>query len=104
MARVKRSRQMNKWGHDIHRYNRVDPVRSDGRIMWRCMLTNCRHFLVDRMVVGQLSLCNRCFEPFEMKIFNLDQKKPHCFSCTRRRKEAPAVDILANLKDILKVD
>jgi len=83
-------------------------------ILWRCTLPNCQHYLVDRMVLGKLCLCNRCNdEVFEMKHAHLARKKPHCLKCTKDifdnfkgnkdRKEGPSItDILANLDSLIK--
>lgn len=100
----------SKWGHDVHRYQKL--INGKGTAIWRCTLPNCRHYLVDRMVLGQLSVCNRCDnEVFEMKIPNLDQKKPHCLKCTRphstkgRKGQTKDTikDILGNLDDLLNL-
>jgi hypothetical protein len=95
----------NKWGHAIHRYMRVE---QGTRVLWRCTMPNCRHFLVGEMVVGQLTKCNRCnIAEFQMKKAHLSYKRPHCVNCTKGYRKAihedvPIATIMENLDTILK--
>lgn len=96
-----------KHGHDVHKYVRVV---FPNKTIWKCGLTNCSHYLVGEMVVGRLTLCNRCGKTmFEMKEAHLLFKKPHCLACTKRYKgkQAEEVDIASiaeNLEKLLKVE
>jgi len=100
-----------KWDHEVHKYNQVtfDNRQGGVTVIWRCVLTNCQHYLVGPMVIGKLCLCNRCGkEEFEMRSANLQQKKPHCLACTKaykgRKKKADISVVAANLEALLKVD
>jgi hypothetical protein len=107
-----KARVRNKWGHDVHKYVRVtfdNPKRGGEKtFIWKCTLTNCGHYLVGEMVLGKLTLCNRCGETvFEMKEIHLKSKKPHCLICTKRYKGKTTPDIsviAANLEALLKVE
>lgn len=100
----------SRFKHDVHKYTRVERIGKNGlRVLWRCTLPNCRHYLADDMIVGQLCVCNRCeLEVFVMERIHQGMKKPHCDSCTRPYKrskpeDGPSVaDIAANLDNILK--
>ncbi len=112
MARQKRSATSLKWGHDVHKYIKVTFNREGTSILWKCILTNCGHYLVNEMVLGRQCVCHRCENIFEMGRKNLDQKKPHCITCTRpantkgRKTEGDNEinTILQNLDDLLRVD
>ena len=103
-----------KWDHKIHKYQKVvfrsKKKKGKETEIWRCMLTNCQHYLVGEMVIGKLSLCNRCGDPFEMREANLQQKKPHCVSCTRpynqsgKSKKPDLAYIAKNLEDLLRTE
>ena len=109
-----KQRVRNKWGHDVHKYVRVtfnNPKRGGAEtVLWKCVLTNCSHYLVGEMVLGKLCLCNRCDkEVFEMKEAHLEFKKPHCLSCTKRYKreddKTADISVIAqNLEKLLKVE
>lgn len=103
-----------KWGHDVHKYNQVTFNNRQGgvTVIWRCVLPNCQHYLVGPMVIGKLSICNRCNKAeFEMKGEALNHKKPHCLECTKNykgrkpvNKKADIAVVAANLEALLKVD
>jgi len=103
---------MNKWGHDVHKYIRVNFKREGTSTLWKCVRTNCGHYLVNEMVLGRQCICHRCEEIFEMTRKNLDQKKPHCMACTKPANkagkktegESEITRILENLDDLLRVD
>lgn len=101
----------SKWNHTIHKYNRVTfkSKRKGGKPteLWRCVLTNCQHYLVGEMVIGKLCVCNRCGDVFEMKEVHLNQKKPHCITCTKpsaRAKKPDIAYIAEHLEELLRND
>jgi hypothetical protein len=108
MPRKRTSYQMSRWGHDVHRYVKFNYKKPGTATLWRCILPNCGHYVVDKLVIGRQSICNRCNHVFEMKLSNLTQKKPHCLVCTKkgtpRGAEINIADIAANLDELLKVE
>lgn len=68
----------------IHKYSRTK--LGETYYVYRCVLINCTHYLHPQFVVGKLSLCFKCGEPFEMTKKSL-LKKPICKNCKPKRVE-----------------
>lgn len=64
----------------IHKYIRIrmGPMK---RIMYKCALVNCPHFLARELVVGRMSICWICANTFVMTMKSASLKKPHCPGC-----------------------
>lgn len=69
--------------HTVHKYIYV----IDGtRPIYRCIIPGCRHFIGEALILGQVSVCNRCDEEFVISkkmISPRRVKKPHCDNCSR---------------------
>lgn len=89
--------------HEIHKYYRRR-VGDKKRIVYSCAVPGCTHYLEPDMVIGKMSICWNCRQPFvvpEKK--QLINAKPWCDDCraTRRKVKVPvAVEKL--LDEILK--
>ena len=81
----------------IHKYIRV---RLGKHIVYKCSLANCTHFLRRELVVGRLSICWRCGEPFVMNRESITLARPRCTTCKKTAKKA---DIAAITEFIEKV-
>lgn len=69
-------------GH--HKYIKTI-FKQSGTEIFRCILPNCAHFLYEPMIVGRISLCNRCGESYEITPKSTRAKKMHCEACSRDR-------------------
>lgn len=77
----------------IHQYERKD-IGKKGRpyIIYKCALTNCPHYVPEDLVVGRLSTCPYCSEPFTIKQSDLALVKPHCKDCINEVARANAAE------------
>lgn len=89
--------------HPTHQYVKAK-LKPSGRIIYRCVIPGCTHYLFEEVVAGQQSICNRCEKEFVLTKAAMKRSKPHCLECTRgREREGPKVtDVLTNLNDLLK--
>jgi hypothetical protein len=93
--------------HPVHRYQRFR-LKQSGKVVYRCMIPGCTHYLFEEFALGQKSICNRCDKEFVMTRAAMDLKKPHCLECTRgyKKKDEPSkpqtADVLQNLDNLLK--
>lgn len=78
-----------KQGH-THQYQRTYPYGKvpgplgNSRSVWACALPDCNHFVPLNMIepVDKLSLCNNCFEVFQLTRENMKLDKPICEKCS----------------------
>jgi hypothetical protein len=50
------------------------------------MIPGCRHFIGEALILGQVSICNRCEQEFKIGKSMLKPRpvvKPHCDECSR---------------------
>jgi ribosomal protein S27AE len=85
-----------------HKYQRVEWGKNK-TIVWRCMLTNCSHYMHDDFIIGKQTLCHRCGDPTLMNKERQTRVRPVCESCKRVTGEMQEVnkmvdDILGGLK------
>ena len=84
--------------HKVHKYKRVyladkKKIKLDkakGKIhtpVWKCMLPNCQHYLFTEQMVGKISECWKCKNPFEIKRIHLERVKPTCSNCRGELKK-----------------
>lgn len=104
---------MSKKYDHIHKYYRVE--LKSGAIVYRCGVPNCRHYLTEEFVIGQVSKCWRCPDGTVVVKRNNKGKllhKPHCEDCTRpnrnkaiakvaARKRVPTTDVQELARKIL---
>jgi len=57
-------------------------------------MPNCTHYLPKKMVLGHVSLCNICNNPFVMDKHAMRLAKPRCNDC-RQTKEGVNVKLVA---------
>lgn len=67
----------------IHKYIR-HKFHKSGTVVFRCVLSNCSHYLAPAFVLGKMSLCWYCDNVFEMSKRSVRLKKPHC-GCKGKR-------------------
>jgi len=75
----------------LHKYRLKDLARKKGTEPYHvyiCTKQDCSHHIRIDLVEGKLAECNRCGEPFVMKLSQLKHGerivvKPHCKDCTR---------------------
>jgi hypothetical protein len=80
LDKVTRKKKMAKAKH-IHQYERRDIGKKAPYYVYKCVLPNCPHYISEQLVVGRLSICHYCSEPFEVKQSDLRLVKPHCENC-----------------------
>ena len=96
----------------LHKYKLRDLSRKKGvppYYVYICTHQDCSHNIRIELVDGKVAECNRCNEPFIMKLAKLKHGdkiivKPHCDDCTRtprkvqekRKKIENDIDTLLN--------
>lgn len=94
-----------------HKYQRVElksrqkGSRGEPYTIFRCMIPGCTHYVPRDLVIGNMSICWRCGQEFQMTAASTYLKKPHCSACTesKPRDGGPSVDDVAiNMDDLLR--
>jgi len=90
----------------LHRYKLRDLARKKDvppYLVYVCTKQDCSHHIRIELVEGKAAECNRCGEPFIMKLSRLKHGertvvKPHCVECTkspeRKKKATQTIDEL----------
>lgn len=73
---------MPKKSH-THQYKRVKLKTAS---VYRCMLTNCPHYIGEEFILGRESLCPSCGREFIIDKYASMRVNPICIDC---RKESP---------------
>jgi hypothetical protein len=100
-----------KLSNHIHLFKRIDLVPSwksklpsthkfyrPSAIVLQCVKPECNYQLEPGRLIGKISECNRCHEPFIMSKISVSHVQPHCDSCVVR-KAKPDLDKLSQLLD-----
>ena len=66
---------------EIHKYKKV---KNYSKTVYRCL--HCSHYLLPEMLEGQLALCNKCEEPFEISASAARLTKPVCDRCRKGKR------------------
>ena len=64
---------------------RKEIFRKSKTPVYKCTLPGCPHFVYEALVVGRLSICNRCNEIYLVTKKTIRNKKMHCEDCTLGR-------------------
>jgi hypothetical protein len=72
------------------------------RAIFRCMMSNCPHYVMAELVLGRHSVCPRCQEEFIVDSTALANVFPHCSNCTKKNKEAE--DRIEQIKKLLEAN
>lgn len=81
---------MNK---HVHKYLRVRLGKDKKFIVFRCVLTDCPHFIRREFIIGKRTICWRCGAEFVMTA-KTQQLKPHCHpNCDARIIEIEDAEI-----------
>jgi hypothetical protein len=64
----------------VHKYMRVK-LGTRGFEVYKCMLTNCPHYIRRELVIGRLTICWRCGAEARMSQQMATAKKPTCLEC-----------------------
>ena len=79
-----------------HKYKRVK-WGDKGTEVYRCLLTNCPHYLHLQFIEGRLTLCWSCEKPCYMNKVRITKVKPVCDECMNKRKKTDEFDDLGSL-------
>jgi len=69
---------MAKKNNHTHQYVRE---KLGKQLIYRCILPDCSHYILARLVLGRKSLCNYCGAEFVIDKHNSTLRKPHCNEC-----------------------
>ena len=95
-----------------HQYKRITQ-RPSNRVIYRCMLANCNHYLTEEFILGKQSVCWACQNDFVLDKYAVERTKPKCENCrtketvfskraAQERKQSPfLVDSSLKSKDSL---
>lgn len=87
------SRVAVKKAKHIHRYIRRTLTPRSTTLIYACIEPGCSHYVYPNHLVGKISLCNKCREPFVITPKLALLAKPHCKACTDEpRGVAEAID------------
>lgn len=96
-------RQKYKMGRKhIHKFRKKDIGRKNGPndrkefIVFACSLPDCTYYIEEKLAEGKFCLCNRCGNLMTLTKEAMKLVKPHCPTCTKRKK------ILPDLSDMFK--
>ncbi len=83
-----------------HKYQRIKlwghhPV-------YKCMQTDCSHYIEPELVVNRLSICWECEDEFRMSAKMAKLVKPHCATCGKGEKKTSKRGIDAVLENLEK--
>jgi len=75
----------------LHKYRLKDLARKknvEPYLVYVCIKQDCSHHIRLDLVNGKMAECNRCGEPFIMKLSKLKHgdriiQRPHCEECTK---------------------
>lgn len=70
-----------------HKYQRINLGKKETYQVYRCMLTNCPHYLTPELAISRLSICWGCNIPFRLSTDDVRSTKPMCHNCRRERIE-----------------
>jgi len=79
---------MSKKETHIHKYVRA---KLGKHVIFKCAIIGCPHHLSKELVVGRVSVCWKCEQPFAMTKASILLARPHCIPCTVKKTE-PVVD------------
>lgn len=86
--------------HKVHKYKKA---RLGKKIIYRCVIPGCAHYVFRELVLNKISLCWKCNEPFVMpRAASLLKTNPVCDSCSdlrKKKKPEQAVEIPADIMD-----
>jgi len=95
----------------IHKYKLKDLARKKDTapyLVYVCTKQLCSHHIRIDLVDGKLAECNRCEEPFVMKLSKLKHGerivvKPHCDDCTKtpERFKDKKEKIVSSIDDLM---
>lgn len=74
----------------VHSYKKVNIGAGRDYYVFQCQDPSCSHYLPAALVLGKLSLCPRCDDPFVMGENHLAQTLPYCNNCKKSEEEASA--------------
>ena len=89
--------------HKVHKYKKALLGK---KVIYRCIIPDCSHYLHRDLVTNHLCLCWRCNQPFVLpKAPSLLKSKPVCEQCEDLRKtkkveaELPSIpdDVMARI-------
>lgn len=90
--------------HKVHKYRKA---KLGNKIIYRCMIPDCPHYVRRELVTSRMSICWNCNQPFILPgAPSLLKSMPWCKECEKKRKvkevEVPIPqDIMAKLmKDL----
>jgi hypothetical protein len=79
----------NKYDHKVHKYELVQ-IGEKGYTVYKCMLSNCRHFIQKELAASRLSLCwGNCGNAVMITkgMIAEGRVRPLCDECKEKRKE-----------------
>jgi formylmethanofuran dehydrogenase subunit E len=74
-----------KFPDHLHKYKRIK--LGNGYKVYKCINPGCSHYVSVKLVEGQICQCNRCGQPMVMDRAAMQLARPHCYSCTKSRRQ-----------------
>lgn len=88
-----------------HKFRRIKwksrQNKGEDYYIFKCQIPGCTHYKSRDLVVGDMCVCWRCGNEFQMTYASTYLAKPHCPSCTETKKGDSVKDIEANLDKLL---
>lgn len=73
---------MQKYNHEVHKYQRGGIGKNKHYIIYQCMLPNCTHYLTPERVIGKSTKCSnfpKCNNVFEIEKSSITQERIKLF-------------------------
>jgi len=89
-------------GH-THQYKKVK-LSKGGADVYRCMLSNCSHYIPPALLLGRESLCPSCHQVFTIDKYASKRTFPVCEDCRKSKdsseQSSPKLD--TSVMDLMK--
>lgn len=91
--------------HKVHKYLRVKTKKNE-RVIFRCVLPGCMHYITEEFIVGKESICWRCPKVFVIQGRMKYRTRPYCEVHVKEKEKVESVvpsNAVDDLLEVLKV-
>lgn len=71
--------------HKVHKYLRIKTEKNE-RILFRCVLPNCSHYIMEEFIIGKECICWRCSKVFVILGRMKYRTRPYCELHIKRKE------------------
>lgn len=89
-----------------HKYRRIQwrsrQKTDTAYYVFKCQIPGCTTFKVRELVIGDMCICWRCEDTFQMTYASTYLAKPHCPKCTETKGPVNIDSVISNLDKLLE--